>query len=123
MEGISAGGSDSLSFGTPPPSVTGVEPDTGPNAGDTKVEITGTNFTDATAVSFGSTPALEFHVNSATSITAYSPPAGAGTVHVTVSAPTGTSTGVPASDYTYVRAARDHQGLAQQRARPQATPR
>ena len=102
VEGIAAGGSHSLSFGAPPVSVTGLEPDVGPIAGDTKVEIAGTNFTGATAVDFGSTPALEFHVNSATSITAYSPPASAGTVHVTVAAPTGTSAGGPASSFTYV---------------------
>ena len=102
VEGISAGGSDSLSFGTPPPSVTSVEPDTGETSGHTKVEITGTNLADATGVSFGSTPALEFHINSATSITAYSPSAAAGTVHVTVSSASGTSTEVPASDFTYV---------------------
>ncbi len=101
VEGIAAGGSHSLSFGAPTVTVTGLEPNVGATAGDTKVEIAGTNFTGATAVDFGSTPALEFHVNSATSITAYSPPAGPGTVHVTVAAPTGTSTGVPASDFTY----------------------
>ncbi len=104
VEGIAAGGSHSLSFGAPQPTVTGVEPGLGPMAGDTKVEIAGTNLLGATAVDFGSTPALEFRVNSDTSITAYSPPAGAGTVHVTVAGPTGTSTGVPASDFTYAAA-------------------
>jgi alpha-tubulin suppressor-like RCC1 family protein len=104
VDGIAAGESHSLAFGAPFPTVTGVTPDAGPTAGDTEVEITGANYLGATVVDFGSIPALEFHINSDSSITAYSPPADAGMVHVAVVAPSGTSTDVPASDFTYVAA-------------------
>ena len=80
------------------PHITKIEPDEGPVAGKTTVTITGTNFTGATAVSFGPTKAESFKVNSATSITAESPPAPgvvSGTVEVTVTTPEGESLGSP----------------------------
>ena len=46
--------------------------------------ITGTGFTGATAVTFGSTSASSYMVNSATSVTATSPAGSVGTVNVTV---------------------------------------
>ncbi|MHA4874905.1 IPT/TIG domain-containing protein, partial [Enterococcus faecium] len=52
--------------------------------------ITGTNFTGATAVSFGGTAAASFTVNSATQITATAP-TGTGTVDVRVTTAAGTS--------------------------------
>jgi hypothetical protein len=82
---------DHLAAGSPPPTfatVTAVVPNTGPSG--TPVVITGTNFTGATAVKFGTTAATTFTVNSATQITATSP-AGTGTVDVTVTTPSGTS--------------------------------
>jgi hypothetical protein len=66
-----------------PPAVTNVNPNTGPTSGGTSVTITGTNFSGATAVRFGSNAAGSFTVDSATQITATSP-AGVGTVDVTV---------------------------------------
>ena len=48
------------------PTVTNVNPNTGPTSGGTSVTITGTNFSGATAVSFGSNAAASFTVNSAT---------------------------------------------------------
>src|SRR5207245_2599382 len=78
-----------------PPTVTKVEPNSGPVAGGTSVTITGTNLTGATAVKFGSTSASVFTVNSATSIIATSPP-GVGIVDVTVTTPGGTSPNTPA---------------------------
>ena len=63
--------------------------------------ITGTGFTGATAVDFGTTPATSFTVVSDTSITADSP-AGTGTVDVTVTTPGGTSATSPADQFTYV---------------------
>ena len=53
--------------------VTGILPVSGPAAGGTQVTITGSGFTGATAVKFGTTPAPQFLVNSATQITATSP--------------------------------------------------
>jgi alpha-tubulin suppressor-like RCC1 family protein len=84
-------------------SVTKIEPAYGPPAGETHVTITGTNFTGATAVKFGSTNATSFHVNSPTSITAIAP-AGAGIVDVTVSTPEGTSPTGPADQFSYAPA-------------------
>ena len=72
------GGSTASATGTatvspPRPAVTSVSPSAGPTAGGTSVTITGTNFTGATAVQFGTTNATSFTVNSATSITATAP--------------------------------------------------
>ena len=72
------------------PSVTLLSAMSGPTAGGTSVTITGTGFTGATAVKFGTYAATSFMVSSATSITATSP-AGLGVVDVTVTTPGGTS--------------------------------
>ena len=85
---------------TAPPAVTGISPISGPTAGGTTVTITGTGFTGATAVDFGSAAATSFTVNSGTQITAVSQ-AGSGTVHVTVTTPGGTSTTGLADQFTY----------------------
>lgn len=61
-----------------PPVVTGISPNSGPTAGGTTVTITGTGFSGATAVDFGSIAAPSFTVNAAgTQITA-TDPAGSG---------------------------------------------
>ena len=66
--------------------------------------ITGTGFTGATAVDFGTTAATALTVVNDTTITADSP-AGTGTVDVTVTTPDGTSATSPADQFTYVVAA------------------
>ena len=76
------------------PMVTGISPAFGPAAGGTAVTITGTGFTDASSVHFGTTPATDLDVVSDTSITVDSP-AGTGTVDVTVTTPGGTSAPCP----------------------------
>ena len=86
-----------------PPTVTNVNPNTGPTSGGTSVTITGTNFFGATAVRFGSNAAGSFTVNSATQITATSP-AGIGTVDVTVTTAGGTSAISSADQFTYAAA-------------------
>ena len=83
------------------PTVTGLSPTGGPTDGGTSVIITGTNFTGATAVKFGSTNATSYTVNSAAQITAASP-AGSGTVDVTVTTTGGTGTGTGLYTYTGV---------------------
>ncbi|MBX9644570.1 MAG: autotransporter domain-containing protein [Novosphingobium sp.] len=88
----------------PAPTVTSLSPSTGPEAGGTSVAITGTNFSGATAVSFGATPAASFTINSATSITATSP-AGGGSVNVRVTTPSGASATGAGSLFTYAAAA------------------
>lgn len=85
-----------------PPAVTKVEPVEGPTVGGTSVTITGTELIDATGVSFGSTAATSYTVNSATQITATAPAGSAGAVDVTVTTPGGTSTTSPSDHYTYI---------------------
>jgi hypothetical protein len=91
--------------GTPtasPPTVTGLSPSSGPTTGGTMVTISGTGFTGATAVRFGSTPATSYTVDSATSIAATSPATtAAGTVDVVVTTPSGTSATSSADEFTY----------------------
>ncbi|MCL4414504.1 MAG: IPT/TIG domain-containing protein, partial [Actinobacteria bacterium] len=72
------------------PTVTAISPTSGPTSGGTTVTVTGTNFTGATAVDFGTTAAKSFSVVSSTGLSAVSP-AGTGTVDITVTTPTGTS--------------------------------
>jgi hypothetical protein len=83
-----------------PPSILGVTPTEGPEAGGTTVQVGGSGFTGATAVTFGSTSATSFVVNSDSSITAVAPK-GSGSVEVTVTTPVATSTATPADTFTY----------------------
>ena len=85
------------------PDGVGRESDHRPAAGGTIVTITGTDFTGATAVEFGSTAATTFTVNSATQITA-TDAAGTGVVDVTVATVGGTSATAAADQFTYVAA-------------------
>ncbi|MFF4659375.1 IPT/TIG domain-containing protein [Streptomyces sp. NPDC001381] len=82
------------------PSLSAVSPVQGPSAGGTSVVLTGADLTGATAVTFGTTPATGFTVDSATQITAVAPP-GAGSVLLTVTGPGGLSNSLV---YTYVTA-------------------
>ena len=84
----------------PSPAVTGVSPSAGLAAGGTSVTITGSYFTNATAIGFGTTPATSFTVDSDSQITA-SAPAGTGIVDVTVASLGGTSTTSSSDEYTY----------------------
>uniref|UniRef100_UPI0024581CEC beta strand repeat-containing protein n=1 Tax=Nocardia abscessus TaxID=120957 RepID=UPI0024581CEC len=84
---------------TPAPTLAAVDPDSGPETGDTTVTLTGTGFTATTAVRFGAVSA-SFTVVSDSEISATVPP-GAGTVGVTVTTPGGTSNSV---GYAYVPA-------------------
>ena len=101
VAGIAGGGSHSLSFGPPPPSVSGVSPASGPQPGGTTVTLTGANFAEASAVRFGAAPASSFSVNSPTSITAVSP-AGSGVVDVTVTTPVSTSATNATDKFSYL---------------------
>ncbi|HVC71743.1 MAG TPA: IPT/TIG domain-containing protein [Acidimicrobiales bacterium] len=88
----------------PAPRVTTISTDQGPAVGGTGLTITGTGFTAATAVSFGTTPAASFSVTGDTSITAVSPAAGAGTVDVTVTGDGGQSATAAFDEFTFVAA-------------------
>ena len=86
------------------PTVAAVSPRDGPAAGGTLVTISGSGFTNATTVAFGTNPATNFKVVSDTSITVDSP-AGIGTVDVTVTTPGGESATSPADQFAYITAA------------------
>ncbi|GGA80048.1 hypothetical protein GCM10011507_34120 [Edaphobacter acidisoli] len=101
-DSITTGSGADLSVTSLLPTVTAVAPDNGPAAGGTAVTITGTNFTGATSINFGSTPAASFTVVSAAQIVAVSPVStSASTVDIVVTTAQGTS-GTGASDqFTY----------------------
>ena len=82
------------------PSVSSLNPNSGPVAGGGYITITGTNFTYANAVMFGE-QGTSFVVNSDTSITAYVPPSDSGvdSTSVIVTSIGGSSAGV---QYNYV---------------------
>ncbi len=86
------------------PTLTSLSPAAGPTSGGTVVTLTGTDFTGAGGVTFGSTAASAFTVVSATEITATAP-AGTGTVDVTVTTPNGSNANAgTGNDFTYVTA-------------------
>jgi alpha-tubulin suppressor-like RCC1 family protein len=102
VQGISAGSEHNLAFGEGVPTVASVSPAVGPLTGNTTVTITGTDFTGASAVKFGSSNAQSFTVESPTTITAVSPAGVKGPVDVTVTVPAGTSPTGPADRFTYL---------------------
>jgi hypothetical protein len=76
----------------PTPAITSITPSSGSIAGGTVVKITGTDFTAASAVKFGDTPAASFAVISETEMTATAPPTSvAGRVDITATTLAGTS--------------------------------
>jgi MYXO-CTERM domain-containing protein len=81
------------------PTVTAVQPDTGPESGGTIVTITGTNFASPATVIVGGSAATSVAVNSPTSITATTPAGVAGAQDVLVT--TGGGTGTGAGLFTY----------------------
>lgn len=113
IEVTTAAGSTAASLATeftyaaavaPPPVVTGVAPSSGPAGGGTLVTVSGSMFTGAGAVMFGSVPAAGFSVDADTQITAESPalPAsGTTTVDVTVRTAGGTSHASSADQFTF----------------------
>jgi|GEM_PF-1054709 len=86
----------------PPPVITAITPASGLTAGGTNVTITGTSFLGATEVQFGTASSTNLTVNSDTNITVTSPIHVAGTVNITIITPGGTSTIVPADEFTYI---------------------
>lgn len=84
-----------------PPSVTGVNPNTGPMAGGTTVTVQGANFAAGATVAFGSTAASSVNVVSPTELQAVSPASAAGLVNLTVTTAAGTSPDTTADQFTY----------------------
>jgi hypothetical protein len=83
------------------PSVTTINPSSGPTTGGTAVTITGTNFSGASAVRFGGDNARSYTVVSATQITATSPAHSLGAVYVQVTTASGTSASSAGAQFTY----------------------
>jgi hypothetical protein len=96
------------------PRVTRVSPRFGiADCGAIRVRIHGANFARATAVHFGSEPAVSFRVRSDRVIVAIAPAQPAGTVDVTVTTPNGTSPKISADHFTY-RSREGERGQANQ---------
>ncbi|SDI91049.1 IPT/TIG domain-containing protein [Frankineae bacterium MT45] len=84
------------------PVISTISPTSGTTAGGTTVTITGTGFSSATKVAFGTTSATSYAVISDTQITATAPAQPAGTQDILVTGPGGTSApGLP-DVFTYV---------------------
>ena len=84
----------------PTPRVTGILPTFGVSGGGTSVTISGTGFTAATAVDFG-TASVGFTITNDTSITTTSPPSSPGVVDVTVTSSGGTSATSARDQFTF----------------------
>jgi hypothetical protein len=82
------------------PTVTSVSPGSGPLAGVTNVTITGTDFTGATAVTFGGNAATNLSVKDDTHLNVSTPAGTAGLADVTVTTPGGA--GTKAGGFTYI---------------------
>lgn len=87
------------------PTITSLNPATGPASGNTIVTITGTNFTaSGMVVKFDTTTAVFSYIDT-TTIVAVAPAHSAGTVNVSVTTPGGTSPDTVADDYIYTGSA------------------
>jgi hypothetical protein len=82
--------------------VTKVSPAYGSPSGGTKVTLTGTNFSGATAVLFGSTAGTVQSINKAGTQIVATAPAGTDSVHVTVTNATGTNSAGTADTFSYL---------------------
>jgi hypothetical protein len=83
------------------PSVSGISPTHGPEAGGTTVTITGADLTGTTAVTFGAAPGTNVIVANDSEVTATAPPHAFATVDVTVTSVGGTSATSGVDRYTY----------------------
>ena len=83
------------------PSISRVAPRAGSTLGGNRVTITGSGFTGATAVSFGSDAAATYTVQSDQEIVATTPAESAGSVDVSVTTPAGPTPVDPADVYTF----------------------
>ncbi len=82
------------------PVLSSLSPASGSTSGGNAVKISGLYLDGATGVTFGSTPASSFSVDSPTQITAIAPASAASTVDVRVTGPGGSSEVVSADKYT-----------------------
>ena len=84
------------------PTITRIAPPVGATAGGTAVTLFGVNLRSDCSITFGSTPALDFHFVSATELTATAPAHETGTVDVNLAC--GTDRFTLARGFTYVAA-------------------
>jgi IPT/TIG domain len=84
------------------PTVSAASSASGDVGGGATVIIDGTNFTGATSVLFGSTPATSFTIDSSTQITAVAPAQAAGSIDIRVVTPQGTSATSTGDRFAYV---------------------
>src|SRR5207244_11773095 len=93
---------DQFTYTAVTPTVTSINPTSGPTGGGTSVVITGTGFVTGATVKFGSTSAAGAVVNSPTQITVPSPATVTpGAVDVTVTNTAGTSATSASDLFTY----------------------
>jgi hypothetical protein len=83
----------------PPPTISAISPANGSFKGGASVKVTGTDFAGVSAVTFGTTPAKSFTVDSEAQVTAVAPPLPART-SVAVSVATAAGTGTSAATFT-----------------------
>jgi hypothetical protein len=84
------------------PAITSLSASSGPSSGGTAIAINGHDFAGATAVAFGSIPAVTFTVDSDSQINATTPPsASIGAVDVSVTTALGTTSPEAADRFTY----------------------
>jgi hypothetical protein len=95
------GPNDAFSYVTTP-TIQSVRPAIGSSAGGNQVTISGSGFAGVTAVSFGTTAATKYFVDSPNAITAVSPAHGVGRVDVTVNTSSGKTPIGKADQFTYV---------------------
>jgi alpha-tubulin suppressor-like RCC1 family protein len=98
---LAAGEYHALVLPAPVPQVTAISSDFSLPAGGGTITISGSGFTGATAVDFGTVKASSFTEVNDGEITA-KVPAGTGLVNITVTALGGTSADSPAGEYTYL---------------------
>ena len=95
-----AAASDRFTYGSGA-SITSLSRTSGPVAGGTSVTITGTGFSGATHVRFGTTTVRSFSVKSAKQIVAVTPAHAAGTVRVSVTTSGVATPATPADQFTF----------------------
>jgi glucose/arabinose dehydrogenase len=94
-------GADTFTYGANAPAISRLSPTFGPTKGGTAVTVTGSGFTGATRVTFGTLPAVRYTVNSDTQITAVAPAQPAGALDISVVTPSGASAQTSADTFTY----------------------
>lgn len=107
-----ASANDQFTFGNVPPVVTGLSVSVGSTAASTTLTISGSHFSNATAIHFGSAPASSFTINNDGSITATAAAQAAATVDVTVTNAGGVSSTSSADQFTFANAPPTVTGLS-----------